>query len=978
MQFLRNLGIVFAILAITLVGTTSAFSAVTLTQVSTAFSNPVGIDHHEPTNKVVLSVNYPSGIPSNLELVANDGTHSQFSTLSGLTDELKIATAKNDGGGMSLGGFPSGTAFTGSGVAGVIVRISPDGLTVQNPWVTLPGEPGLMRGSLYVDRTGVFGGDLIVVTTAGNVWRVTSAGVPTPLASVGTHLEGLCVIPNDVVQYGPWAGKILAGAEGQGRLYTVDPAGTVAFYALGIQPEDIDLIPANENFFGVDYSGQKLWGAPASEFAGMAGDICIAQESPGILYRVWWDGAQFQKENLVQVAQWEHVTFSTAGIVEIPPVDPNPPVVICPNDTTLECSDPDGVIFDYTVTVSTAPPESTVGGPIVLMGIDAEDNNTAGGHGGPAPYASVLSSINSEVQNGGSGMLVIGGGKTATDDVTVFFNAIGASAGMSVTFANGASISTVSFDGYAVIAIASAVDQTNSGGLTDAENSALAGRADDIADFINTGGGLFGLSQAGLATPYGYLGDVGAFAFAFPPQYGDITATAEGLAIGITNTNLDVCCWHDEYTSWPSFLDVLATNPLTGNAAAIGGANIVVPPANMPILVCTPPPGSLFPVGTTEVCCVATDTATGLADTCCFNVTVEPGVGNIEGCVTADCTPQNLYGVTVSVFDSNGDLVALSVTGSNGCYAIEELEAGDYNVVLETPLGYTAEEEEWLVTLGCGETVNVSFSTECLAIDPEQRTIGFWKTDFGKVCGSQPGTAHYTAEELCGFLDLIAGHFNSNAVNEVAIYVPPVSDLCADKILVAKNLLNLQGSSTMLARAKQQLMALLLNVASGKIHQMTIISADGATVSQAITYCDGLIDNLASTTADHEKAKTIADKINNSQLVPAGMIPLSTANIAYKSVVPTSFALDQNYPNPFNAGTVIPYRVTENGSVKLEVFDVLGHKINTLFDGYQSAGTYQASWNGQNQSGQPAASGMYFYRLTTKGAVETKKMTLLK
>lgn len=168
------------------------------------FDRPVGIDHHQPTNKVVLSVNYPTGQPHNFEVVDIFGNRQPFSNISGLTEEVKIATARDDG-----GGFTPGELFTGTGVPGHIARISADGATIQNPWVVLPGEPGLLRRSLHIDRTGVFGGDLIVVTTepAGNVWRVTSTGVATKLASLGTHLEGLTTVPNDSVKYGPWAGK---------------------------------------------------------------------------------------------------------------------------------------------------------------------------------------------------------------------------------------------------------------------------------------------------------------------------------------------------------------------------------------------------------------------------------------------------------------------------------------------------------------------------------------------------------------------------------------------------------------------------------------------------------------------------------------------------------------------------------------------------------------------------------------------------
>jgi|SRR5215218_9608228 len=158
--------------------------AITLTPLATGFNNPVGIDYHRPSNSLVMSINYPTGQPYNFELVAQNGTHTQFSTISGLSDEVKIATARD-----SLGGFIAGELFVGTGVAGVVARVSPSGSTVTDPWVTLPGETGLMRGSLHIDRTGQFGGDLIVVTTAGGVWRVTSLGAATQLAKLDTHLE---------------------------------------------------------------------------------------------------------------------------------------------------------------------------------------------------------------------------------------------------------------------------------------------------------------------------------------------------------------------------------------------------------------------------------------------------------------------------------------------------------------------------------------------------------------------------------------------------------------------------------------------------------------------------------------------------------------------------------------------------------------------------------------------------------------------
>jgi hypothetical protein len=290
--------------------------AITLTPLATGFNNPIGIDYHRPTDSLVMSINYPTGQPYNFELVAQNGTHTQFSTISGLSDEVKIATARD-----SLGGFIAGELFVGTGVAGVVARVSPNGSTVTDPWVTLPGETGLIRGSLHIDRTGQFGGDLIVVTTAGGVWQVTSLGAATQLAKLDTHLEGVVTVPEDAAKYGPWAGKIIAGAEQQGRVYSIDHFGNTGFRELldenedPIRPEDIEIIPANANFFGVDFIGKTLRFAPASEFAAMVGDVLIATEGPpGNLWRVHWDGTSFQTERLAQVRQWEHVTFAPVEI----------------------------------------------------------------------------------------------------------------------------------------------------------------------------------------------------------------------------------------------------------------------------------------------------------------------------------------------------------------------------------------------------------------------------------------------------------------------------------------------------------------------------------------------------------------------------------------------------------------------------------------------------------------------------------------
>jgi hypothetical protein len=305
-----------------------ATPSLTLVSISTNFNSPIGIDYHEPSNSVVMSVNYSGGYPVNFELVDQAGIHSSFAPdISGMTDEVKIATVRRN----NAGGFNSGELFVGNGNDGEIVRVEASGYPVHNPWVSLPGSGnGLMRGSLYLDDSGVFGGDLIAVTTNGEVWRIDSAGNMTSLVDLGVHLEGLITIPDAPARYGPLAGRILTGAEQQGVLYAIDANGNYDSYSLGVNVEDIDLIRLNENFFGVNFGSSQLLGTAHYEFISMVGDILLTQEghSGSGLYWLHWDGSSLStneltlSSNSASASHWEHVTFAPAGIVEIAPVTP--------------------------------------------------------------------------------------------------------------------------------------------------------------------------------------------------------------------------------------------------------------------------------------------------------------------------------------------------------------------------------------------------------------------------------------------------------------------------------------------------------------------------------------------------------------------------------------------------------------------------------------------------------------------------------
>jgi flagellar hook assembly protein FlgD len=64
--------------------------------------------------------------------------------------------------------------------------------------------------------------------------------------------------------------------------------------------------------------------------------------------------------------------------------------------------------------------------------------------------------------------------------------------------------------------------------------------------------------------------------------------------------------------------------------------------------------------------------------------------------------------------------------------------------------------------------------------------------------------------------------------------------------------------------------------------------------------------------------------------------------------------------------------------VIIEIFNIKGQKVKTLFDGYLETGEHSFVWNGTDDSGRSVSSGVYFYKLSTSSVVDIKKMMLLK
>jgi len=120
---------------------------------------------------------------------------------------------------------------------------------------------------------------------------------------------------------------------------------------------------------------------------------------------------------------------------------------------------------------------------------------------------------------------------------------------------------------------------------------------------------------------------------------------------------------------------------------------------------------------------------------------------------------------------------------------------------------------------------------------------------------------------------------------------------------------------------------------------------------------------------DYDLAVTNSESDNVSILMNLS----NTTDIRFEEIsVPDEFAF-YSYPNPFNAVTTIKYNLPKASEVNIEIYDILGRRVQIFVRERQRAGYHSVVWNADEYS-----SGMYFYRIQAGEFTEAKKMLLLK
>jgi hypothetical protein len=182
----------------------------------------------------------------------------------------------------SLGqaGFNKGDIYAGSQLDLNIYHFSNDGAT-QTLFATLPSGGDIRQ--IFFDPGSSFGGNMLVTTAGGDIFKVDSAGTPTLIASVGEDTEGMDIA---TTAWGGFAGDLLVSSENSGSLRLITPGGSVTTIATGISSvETVSFVPLDlgvsgnplEGFYVANYP-VDIQKAGAGQFAGLQGDAIITQE----------------------------------------------------------------------------------------------------------------------------------------------------------------------------------------------------------------------------------------------------------------------------------------------------------------------------------------------------------------------------------------------------------------------------------------------------------------------------------------------------------------------------------------------------------------------------------------------------------------------------------------------------------------------------------------------------------------------------
>lgn len=361
-------------------------------------------------------------------------------------------------------------------------------------------------------------------------------------------------------------------------------------------------------------------------------------------------------------------------------------------------------------------------------------------------------------------------------------------------------------------------------------------------------------------------------------------------------------------------------------------------------------------------------------------------------------------------------------TGPDFSVALDPYGSASFNVVMDTGTVGTGRVIVNVFSQGAGEViqtlefvalaggtdflivaddggVGAGFNTYGPAIEAAGKTYAVWNLDFAPITG----------DDLLAYDAIIwETGANSDCMSQ-ADRDALDAYLAADKplILAGEDLLEslyTQGGS---ARLWYQL-KLRFNYGSSNSNELHITGVDGDPIGDGVDFTltggdpdmpsllsgqpvevaceyDGVNPAVLRTTySDYQVVyfafglERVPDQATANDLMYDSLMWLGVLGTTDAETPVAKAFLSQNSPNPFNPLTKISFNLDHAGQAKLEIFNARGQLVRVLADEALASGAHEYTWQGRTDSGQQAASGTYFYRLTTSDETMTRKMSLVK
>ena len=269
---------------------------VSSSSIGSAMSSTQVIGYTYAGNKFVGSL-----YPNDGRLYSTDlsgGSVQPFGVVPGAGGETVVAAS------LGQGGFASGNIFAGSGANGQLYQFG-NGGGAASPFATLGCSPNCGVRSIFFDPGSSFGGNMLVTTTTGQIYRVSSGGVATQIANIGADTEGMDVLGST---FGPYTGWLLAASEGSAQLNVISPTGTVQLIGFVAGAETVAYVPTNlgsgnaalEGFYAANYPVDIVKAGPSeftkiySQFGrNLLGDAIVTSETGHGIFDIHWNGSGF-------------------------------------------------------------------------------------------------------------------------------------------------------------------------------------------------------------------------------------------------------------------------------------------------------------------------------------------------------------------------------------------------------------------------------------------------------------------------------------------------------------------------------------------------------------------------------------------------------------------------------------------------------------------------------------------------------------